>query len=213
MACIRSLITIRDTFPTTQTSNQKWNLSVPKIASSIYSLSETEHKVFNAMVVTDGIIGSVTPQALFQCSSLLFLMAKPVALSIGCRTGLRAKSFYSCSFLMHVVHIANHQYHLVLLRVPAVTHLVTASMCESDDSCFWNPFFSSIAFFQLENASFVNARSALDEVSIPLWSAFKQVWQQAASLISSWRNHLIRSNHTSYSKMAANKLFFCLHVN
>ena len=88
MACIRSLVTIRDTFPTTQTSNQKWNLSVTKIASSVYSLSETENKVFNAMVVTDGIIGSVTPQTLFQCSSLLLLMAKPVALSIGCWTGL-----------------------------------------------------------------------------------------------------------------------------
>ena len=37
-------------------------------------------------------------------------MAKPVALSIGCWTGLRAKSFYSCSFLVHAVQIANHQY-------------------------------------------------------------------------------------------------------
>ena len=42
------------------------------------------------------------------------IMAKPVALSIGCWTGLRAKSFYSCSFLMHVVQIASHQYHLLL---------------------------------------------------------------------------------------------------
>ena len=94
--CIRSMITKQDTFPTTQTSNQKWNPSVPTIASSVYrySLSETENTIFNAMVVTDGIIGSVTPQTLFQCYSLL-LMAKPVALSIRCWTGLRAKSFYS----------------------------------------------------------------------------------------------------------------------
>jgi len=58
-----------------------------------------------------------SPQTLFQCSSPL-LMAKPVVLSIGCWTALRAKSFYSCSFLMHAVQIANHQYHLSLLRVP-----------------------------------------------------------------------------------------------
>jgi len=66
---------------------------------------------------------------------------------------------------------------------------------ESDDSCFWSPFFFSTAFFQLQNPFYVKARSALDEVSIPLWSAFKQVWQQAASLLSSWCNHLNRSNH------------------
>ena len=42
------------------------------------------------------------------------LMAKPVALSMGCWTGLRAKSFYSFSFLVHVVQIANHRYHLLL---------------------------------------------------------------------------------------------------
>ena len=66
------------------------------------------------------------------------------------------------------------------------------------DSCFWNSFFFSIAFFQLENPFFVKAESALGEVSIPFWSAFKQepinihgscfkqVWQQAASLLSSW---------------------------
>ena len=53
-------------------------------------------------------------QRLFQCSSLLLLMAKLVALSIGCWRGLRAKSFYSCSFLEHVVQIGNHQYHLLL---------------------------------------------------------------------------------------------------
>ena len=28
---------------------------------------------------------------------------------VGCWTGVRAKSFFSCSFLMHVVQIANHQ--------------------------------------------------------------------------------------------------------
>ena len=55
-----------------------------------------------------------SPQTLFQCSSLLFLMAKPVALSIGCCTELRATSFYSCSFLMHVVQIAKQQYHLLM---------------------------------------------------------------------------------------------------
>ena len=57
-----------------------------------------------------------SPQTLFLCFSLLFLMAKPVALSIGCCTELRAKSFYSCSFLMHVVQIAKQQYHLLSLK-------------------------------------------------------------------------------------------------
>ena len=33
-------------------------------------------------------------------------------------TGLRAKSFGSWSFVMQVIQIANHQYHLLLLRVP-----------------------------------------------------------------------------------------------
>ena len=41
-------------------------------------------------------------------------MEKPVALSTRCWTGLRAKSLYSCSFLMHAVQIENHQYHLLL---------------------------------------------------------------------------------------------------
>ena len=82
-------------------------------------------------------------------------------------------------------------------------HLKTLvfSLCESDDSGFWNAFFFSIAFFQLENPFFVNAGSALDEVSIPLWSAFKQVWQQAASLLSSWCNHLNRSNHAVWNDL------------
>ena len=48
------------------------------------------------------------------------------------------------------------------------------------------------SFFQLENPFCVNAGSALDEFSIPLWSAFRQVWQQTASLLSSWCNHLNR---------------------
>ena len=43
--------------------------------------------------------------------------------------------------------------------------------------------FEMLSFLQLENPFFVNAGSALDEVSFPLWSAFKQVWQQAASLL------------------------------
>ena len=55
-----------------------------------------------------------SPQTLFHCSSPLLLIAKPIALSIGCRTGLKAKSFYSSSFLIPVVQIANHQYRLLL---------------------------------------------------------------------------------------------------
>ena len=57
----------------------------------------------------------------------------------------------------------------------------------------------SFLLLQLENPFFVNAGSALDEISIPLWSAFKQVWQQAASLLSSWCNHLNRSNHAVWN--------------
>ena len=45
MACIRSLIIIRDTFPTTQTSNQKWNLSVTTIASSIQPVRDREQGI------------------------------------------------------------------------------------------------------------------------------------------------------------------------
>ena len=49
-----------------------------------------------------------------------------------------------------------------------------------------------------------------------LWSVFKQVWQQAASLLSSWCNHLNRSNHAvwndflwdSYSRRSL-KFFGC----
>ena len=83
----------------------------------------------------------------------------------------------------------------------AMTYLATAFTCESDDSCFWNPFFFCIAFSQLENPFSVNAGAALDEASIPLWSAFKQVWQQAASLLSSWCNHLNRSNHAVWNDL------------
>ena len=75
-------------------------------------------------------------------------------------------------------------------------------ICESDDSCFWNAFFFSIAFFQSENLFFVNAGSALDEVSIPLWGAFKQVWQQAASPLSPWCNHLNRLNHAVWNDLS-----------
>ena len=194
------MIIVRDTFPTAQTSNQKWNLSATTIASSVDNLSETDNKVFNAMVVTVGIIGR-SSQTLFQCSSLL-LIAKPVALSIRCCTGLRAKSFYSCSFPMHVVQIANHQYHPLLGC--GCLDFVATSISESDDSSFWNPFFFSVAFFQLENPFFVNTGSALDEVSIALWIAFKQVWQQPASLLSSWCNHIKRSNNAIWCL----KLFF-----
>ena len=81
----------------------------------------------------------------------------------------------------------------------AVTYL--ASICESDDSCFWNPLFSSIAFFQLENQFFVDACSALDEVCIPLGSAFKQVWQQVATLRSPLRNHWKRTNHAVWNDL------------
>ena len=50
-----------DTFPTTQTTNQKWNLSwATTIASGVDSLPEKENKVFNAIVVTNEIIGRVT---------------------------------------------------------------------------------------------------------------------------------------------------------
>jgi len=67
--------------------------------------------------------------------------------------------------------------------------------------------FSPFDFFQLENLFFVNAGSALDEVSIPLWRAFKQVWQQAASLLSSWCNHLNRSNHDVWNDLFVAFLF------
>jgi len=67
--------------------------------------------------------------------------------------------------------------------------------------------FSPFDFFQLENLFFVNAGSALDEVSIPLWRAFKQVWQQAASLLSSWCNHLNRSNHAVWNDLFVAFLF------
>ena len=83
----------------------------------------------------------------------------------------------------------------------AVTNLATASICESNDSCFWNPFFFSIAFFQLESGFFVKAGSALSEVSIPFWTAFEQVWQQAASLLASWCNHWNRSYHAVWNDL------------
>ena len=63
------------------------------------------------------------------------LFAKPVALSIGCWTGLAAKSSYSCSFLIHVVQIANHRYHPSLLRLP--WQIASGFICDWDDSCFW----------------------------------------------------------------------------
>ena len=55
--------------------------------------------------------------------------------------------------------------------------------------------------FPVENPFFVNAGSALHKVSNSLWSAFKQVWQQAASLLSSWCNHLKRSNHAVWNDL------------
>ena len=106
-----------------------------------------------------------SPPALFQCSSLV-LMAKPVALSIGCWTGLRAKSFNSCSFLMHLVQIANRQYRLFNTVAGAVAYLANVPYANQTIRAFEIISFSP--FFQLENQLFVNAGSALDEVSIPL---------------------------------------------
>ena len=56
--------------------------------------------------------------------------------------------------------------------------------------------------FPVENPFFVNAGSALHKVSISLWSAFKQVWQQAASHLSSWCNHVNRSNHAVWNDLS-----------
>ena len=66
------------------------------------------HSMISEPVVSAADENWSSPQTLFQCSSLL-LMAKPVALSIGCWTGLRAKSFFSCAFLMHVVQITHYR--------------------------------------------------------------------------------------------------------
>ena len=72
-----------------------------------------------------------------------------------------------------------------------VTYL--ASVCESDGSCFWNPFFVSIAFFQLENPFFVNAGSALYEVSIPLWGGFKHLMIVQTMLLEMFLVSLLKS--------------------
>ena len=51
------------------------------------------------------------------------------------------------------------------------------SMWESGHFLLLKCFFFLHCIFQLENTFFVKVGSALDEVSISLWSAFKQVWQ------------------------------------
>ena len=96
------------------------------------------------------------------------LMARPLALSIGCWTGLRAKSFYSCSFLMHVVEIADHQYYLLPLRVP--WHILRLpSYANQTIRTFETLSFSCI--FPVRKSIFRKAGSALDEVSTPLLQA------------------------------------------
>lgn len=79
---------------------------------------------------------------------------------------------YCCSFLMHVVQIANHQYHLLLLRVP--WHILQLPQYANQTI----RAFEILSFFFyciFPTFSRVNAGSALHEVSIPLWRAFKQV--------------------------------------
>ena len=79
---------------------------------------------------------------------------------------------YCFSFLMHVVQIANHQYHLLLLRV--LWHILQLPPYANQTiHAFEILSFFSIAFFPAFSG--VNAGSALHEVSIPLWRAFKQV--------------------------------------
>ena len=51
------------------------------------------------------------------------------------------------------------------------------SMCKSGHFVLLKCFLFLHCIFQLEDTFFVKAGSALDEVSISLWSAFKQVWQ------------------------------------
>ena len=118
-----------------------------------------------------------SPQTLFQRFSLL-LMAKAVALSIRCWTGLRSIFFL---FLLFCNACRSDRKSpispITALRVPWHILQLPPYACESDDSCFWGNFFFSIVFFQLENPFFVKAGSASDEVRIPPWSAFKQVWQ------------------------------------
>ena len=96
-------------------------------------------------------------------------------------TGLRAKSFFSCAFLVYIVQIGNHQYHLLLLRVP--WHILQLPPYANQTIRAFEILSFFHCIFQLENQFFVKAGSVLDEVSIPLWSVFKQVWQQAASLL------------------------------
>ena len=138
------------------------------------------HSMISEPVVSAADENWSSPQTLFQCSSLL-IMPKPVALSIGCWTGLRAKSFFSCAFLGYVVQIANHQYHLLLLLVP--WHILQLPPYANQTICAFEIFSFFHCIFQLENQFFVKAGSVLGEVSIPLWSVFKQVWQQATSLL------------------------------
>ena len=66
-----------------------------------------------------------------------------------------------------------------------MTYLATASICELDDLCVWNPFFFSIAFLHLENPFFVKAGCASDEVCIPLSVKCFQASIRATSRISS----------------------------
>ena len=54
----------------------------------------------------------------------------------------------------------------------------------------------------------LKAGSGLDETSIPLWSAFKQLWERAASLLSSGCNHLNRSTKRSFQTMMFEMIFF-----
>ena len=64
------------------------------------------------------------------------------------------------------VPIVEKIHRLESAQCPFLDHSETLvfSICESDDSYFWNALFFSIAFFQLENTFFVNTGFALDEV-------------------------------------------------
>ena len=80
---------------------------------------------------------------------------------------------YCCSFLMHVVQIANHQYHLLLLQLPLYANQTIRA-------------FEILSFFFyciFPAFSRVNAGSALHEVSIPLWRAFRQVQSSYSSFL------------------------------
>ena len=134
LTCIRRLITIRDTLPTTQTSYKKWNLSATTITSSVDSLPVYRQQG----VQFDGC--HKWNHRTCNSSDIVSVFESPLN-GKACRAKYRILDGIESKIFVYLLFsnacCSDSKSPISPVTVPgAVTYLATASICESDDLCF-----------------------------------------------------------------------------